>query len=73
MMIGNYYLYLRHKVKIPKTDSPHCAIFIPVDVDIVAFEPEKVGGKCVISYYTEIFCEQRYKNRFFLLQFRRLC
>jgi len=40
--------YVLHKVKIPKTEQNHCAIFIPVDVDIVAFEPEKVGVSTIM-------------------------
>lgn len=39
--------YIVQKIKLPKNDSPQCAIFVPVDVEIVAFEPEKVGVSLV--------------------------
>jgi len=35
--------YIMQTVKLPKTNTSICSIFVPIDLEIVAFEPEKVG------------------------------
>jgi len=36
--------YIQTKVSVPSRNTkPQCSIFVPVDVEIVAYEPEKVG------------------------------
>ncbi|VDP47248.1 unnamed protein product [Soboliphyme baturini] len=42
-MISRYFFFSSNKIKIPRTEAPQCAFFIPVEVTVVASECEKVG------------------------------
>jgi translation initiation factor 3 subunit F len=41
--------YARTRAGIPRHEEPHCAIFMPVEVEVVAFDTEQVGVDLIMA------------------------
>lgn len=41
--------YARTRAGIPKYEDPHCAIFMPIEVEIVSFDAEQVGVDLIMT------------------------
>jgi len=42
--------YIQTKINVPsRNPKPQCSMFVPIDVDIIAYEPEKVGLSTIMG------------------------